>query len=1059
MAANTDRDGGEGGPDHLGILNSDNNLNIYPLLTSNLEPDEFNQYTEINVDSAFYDSHTIIKKFANSTRPLFLNINIQSLNSKHEKLKNFILSLTNKNIQIDLISLQETWAIKQPQLLDIPGFQPLIFTNRKRGKGGGVGFYLRNGINYSVNKENSLFLDKIFESLSLDISFTSNNCFKQLSVTTIYRSPTTLDNQSATDQMESFHEKFDDLLSKLNNLKVDAYVFLDSNINLFNIETNNHASTYLSNVSNSGFILTNFRSTRIQKSKSSLIDHILTNCKDLNFSSGSIIDDISDHFMTFISPNLTKQKSKPKAIKRRLYTKANFDSFKRDLQQTDWAPVTLTNDVDSCYDQFWKIYTDLHDLHFPLTSVKFNKNFHKISDFMTVGLLTSRATKLKLHKIALTDNVPFNWQQYRTYRNVFNKTVRQSKKLYYLANIERNAKNPKKTWDILRELTTGKKEQPPIEKIKSNGLILTDPPKIANEFNTFFTRVGRNIADSVEPTSREPSDYIPPPNTPLPNLRLDNISQHQIVDIISAMDSKSSTDANGISAKILKTIKYQISEPLSHLFSLSISTGVFPSKLKTSKTIPIFKAGDHTSCDNYRPISLLSSLSKILEKIVANSLVNHLEINNLLYDNQYGFLRGRSTLHNITKLTTKISQDLNEKKFVIGIFLDLKKAFDTVSHDILLSKLKKLGITGTPLKWFTSYLSNRSQFTEIGGFKSSELAIDISVLQGSILGPILFLCFINDLHLATWLLTLLFADDTAVIDSDTDLPALIIRVNGEIQKIANWFRSNKMSVNVSKTKYIVFRPKGQKITVNLDENGVLYNSNEIGQPDDPNKIFKLGRIYNDHPCTNERTYKFLGVHLDEFLSFDTHCTIISNKLARSNFIISRVKNILPIKSLKTLYFALVHPHLLYCLPIYSCTTQKNLKKIFKMQKKAIRLVTKSKNNAPPYPLFADLKILPLEHLISLTCGQLTHSIYHKYAPKSLHNLWITNEQRDNNHELRNAHQLHIPFARTDHVKRLPYFSFPKIWNDLPDFKLTNNATTFKIALKYYLHDLVNTMDA
>ena len=486
------------------------------------------------------------------------------------------------------------------------------------------------------------------------------------------------------------------------------------------------------------------------------------------------------------------------------------------------------------------------------------------------------------------------------------------------------AKNPKKTWDILRELTTGKKEQPPIEKVKSNGLILTDPPKIANEFNTFFTRVGRNIADSVVPTSREPSDYIPPPNTPLPNLRLDNISQHQIVDIISAMDSKSSTDANGISAKILKTIKYQISEPLSHLFSLSISTGVFPSKLKTSKTIPIFKAGDHTSCDNYRPISLLSSLSKILEKIVANSLVNHLEINNLLYDNQYGFLRGRSTLHNITKLTTKISQDLNEKKFVIGIFLDLKKAFDTVSHDILLSKLKKLGITGTPLKWFTSYLSNRSQFTEIGGFKSSELAIDISVLQGSILGPILFLCFINDLHLATWLLTLLFADDTAVIDSDTDLPALIIRVNGEIQKIANWFRSNKMSVNVSKTKYIVFRPKGQKITVNLDENGVLYNSNEIGQPDDPNKIFKLGRIYNDHPCTNERTYKFLGVHLDEFLSFDTHCTIISNKLARSNFIISRVKNILPIKSLKTLYFALVHPHLLYCLPIYSCTTQKNL---------------------------------------------------------------------------------------------------------------------------------------
>ena len=141
-------------------------------------------------------------------------------------------------------------------------------------------------------------------------------------------------------------------------------------------------------------------------------------------------------------------------------------------------------------------------------------------------------------------------------------------------------------------------------------------------------------------------------------------------------------------------------------------------KYKISKTIPIFKAGDHACCDNYRPISLLSSISKILEKIIANSLVNHLEINNLLYENQYGFLRGRSTLHNITKLTCKISQDLNEKKFVVGVFLDLEKTFDTVSHDILLLKIEKLGILNTAHKWFTIYLSGRRQYTVINGNKS-----------------------------------------------------------------------------------------------------------------------------------------------------------------------------------------------------------------------------------------------------------------------------------------------------------------------------------------------------
>ena len=232
------------------------------------------------------------------------------------------------------------------------------------------------------------------------------------------------------------------------------------------------------------------------------------------------------------------------------------------------------------------------------------------------------------------------------------------------------------------------------------------------------------------------------------------------------MEAKTSVDSSGINMKMIKFLKYELAKPLAHLFNLSLNSGIFPSKLKTSRTVPIFKSGDNTSCDNYRPISLLSSISKILEKIVANNLVSHLENNNLIYENQYGFLRNKSTVHNITMLTNKIAKELNEKKFVIGIFLDLRKAFDVVGHDILLQKLKKLGINDIELKWFTSYLNNRQQFTDISGKHSSYRPIDISVLQGSILGPILFLCFINDLHLATDLFTLLFADDTSGLDSD-----------------------------------------------------------------------------------------------------------------------------------------------------------------------------------------------------------------------------------------------------------------------------------------------------
>ena len=338
------------------------------------------------------------------------------------------------------------------------------------------------------------------------------------------------------------------------------------------------------------------------------------------------------------------------------------------------------------------------------------------------------------------------------------------------------------------------------------------------------------------------------------------------------------------------------------------------------------------SCDNYRPISLLSSISKILEKFIANQLLNHLEYNKLLYEHQYGFQRNKSTVHNLTHLINFVSKELNEEKFVIGVFLDLKKAFDVVNHGILLKKLKHLGLNGVVLEWFTSYLDGRSQCVDINGHLSKERSISISVLQGSILGPLLFLCFTNDLHTVTDLLTLLFADDTAGLKSGSNLNELIVKVNVEINKLANWFRVNKTTVNVSKTKYVIFKPKGVKINIENDK-GIVFDENEIGYPKNKDKITPLIRIHNDNPDPCNRTYKLLGLYLDEHLSFDFHCDHVYSKISQSNFIINRAKHCLPQKSLKTLYYALVHPHLLYCLPLYSCTSAKNISKLEIIKKK------------------------------------------------------------------------------------------------------------------------------
>lgn len=330
-------------------------------------------------------------------------------------------------------------------------------------------------------------------------------------------------------------------------------------------------------------------------------------------------------------------------------------------------------------------------------------------------------------------------------------------------------------------------------------------------------------------------------------------------------------------------------------------------------------------------ITLVNTLSRILEKYVALKLNNHLQLNDLLYQHQYGSQQERSTEHNLIHVINFISSALNKGNYCIGIFLDLKKAFDVCNHAILINKLKKFGIEGTALNWFSSYLKDRRQKVDINGNLSSETLINISVLQGTILGQLLFLCYINDIYTVTKLVTFLFADDTLCLAEHSNLNDLINFINTELHKLANWFLSNKMVVNTSKTKYIIFRTRGKPI--NIDTPPVLFNSNEIGTVENPNEIFPLDRVFLGNKNPENRTYKLLAVYFDEYLNFDKHIAFTCAKMSRSVYCIKRVSNILSSKSLRSLYFALVHPHLLYCNTILNCSSMANIKKICIIKKK------------------------------------------------------------------------------------------------------------------------------
>ena len=361
--------------------------------------------------------------------------------------------------------------------------------------------------------------------------------------------------------------------------------------------------------------------------------------------------------------------------------------------------------------------------------------------------------------------------------------------------------------------------------------------------------------------------------------------------------------------------------------------------MKNAKVIPIYKLKGNVSIEkadpsNYRPISLLAIFSKILEKVIYQQLTCYLVSNNILYEHQYGFQAKKSTLHPVVHLLNYIAEAKNDKKISIGVFCDLAKCFDTISHSILFKKLSKIGINGVELEWFKNYLKDRQQFVHVNNTNSSKLGIKRGVPQGSILGPILFLIYINDLKNCTELFTLLFADDSNFLISGNNFHELKSKLNIELKKISDWFRSNEMSVNPNKTKFMIFNKKEN--TVDWNSLNIKLNFNNDNEAD-PEKIKQLSYVNSksDIPAI-----KFLGVYIDSALNFKYHIDYLRRKISNSLYLVNRAKNILNLDTLKMLYHSFINSHLLYCIPAWSCGLESTLEPLIKLQKKAIRIVCK-----------------------------------------------------------------------------------------------------------------------
>ena len=870
---------------------------------------------------------------------------------------------------------------------------------RKYRNKGGVGLYVLKALNFEIREDLTIMREGIFESLFIEIKGKN----KSFLYGTVYRPPKDL---KKTSNVDRFMDSLKKCLKIISKSKKSCIIQGDLNFNLIDTDDTS-ASDFADLMFDNSFFSHINKPTRITRTSATCIDHIWSNIYDQDILSGIITEKIADHMTTFQFSKLDLpilQKSE-----KITFEKIDNIKFAKILNDKNVDDILHSQNLDLAYSKLEKRIIEAQQNS---TTIK---TIHKpLNQWFDRELLQLRKKRQRFYNRFKKGKSLQHENAYKRINACYEKLVIKKKRDFLHQLLIKHKSNMRKTWGVMNNLLGRSKCSKRIHSIKVDGKLESNDSKIANGFNKFFSGLPKTFHNKL-PKMNENSrlnkclNYVKGKEI-LNSCFLNPTSYAEVFKIIKKLKKKSSRGLDGFSPTLLKYLPDKFIYCIVHVFNLSLMKGKFISSFKQAKVIPIHKKKSKSDMNNFRPISLLPVISKILEKIVYDRVFKFLDKNNFFYKNQFGFRPNHSTEMSANVLIDKVANALEDKSKVLTVFLDMSKAFDSVDHTILLSKLFKYGIRGKAYSWFESYLKGRKQKVCFNGALSQNFCnVDCGVPQGSILGPLLYLIYVNDFHSCLSRSScILFADDTTLVVTAKSYEDLFQFANDDLNSLYDWLCANKLTINLDKTKYIVYSI-----------------SNRTSMPSN-----SLSLALNGVKIKRVDQFTFLGLIIDQHLSWKAHMLKILSKIQRNLSVIRKIACFLDKDALMQLFHSLILSHIRYGITVWHHSHIGLCEKIQACVNKFFRMIFFLKPRDSTQGVMKDNNILSVNQIYHFEMAKIIQRLALNGAPEAIQSIF-EQHSRLVDVNLRSG-SIYLPaLFSTDKGQQCITFTGPNIWNSLP----------------------------